>query len=135
MTTEVLMLAATGGLLLLLTVFQGTRNVLALGLSTAAGNQHDIAPWTGWNDRLNRAIRNLMEAIAIFVPIVIAVQIAPVVGAGDGGLALDEDPVPELAGDLLVPLVQGLAVVRVHAAPDLVAAHLISISGTTRELS
>ena len=76
MTTEVLMLAATGGLLLLLTVFQGTRNVLALGLSTAAGNQHDIAPWTGWNDRLNRAIRNLMEAIAIFVPIVIAVQIA-----------------------------------------------------------
>ena len=76
MTTEVLMLAATGGLLLLLTVFQGTRNVLALGLSTAAGNQHDIAPWTGWNDRLNRAIRNLMEAIAIFVPVVVAVQIA-----------------------------------------------------------
>jgi uncharacterized MAPEG superfamily protein len=70
------MLAATGGLLLLLTVFQGTRNVLALGLATAAGNQHDIAPWTGWNDRLNRAIRNLMEAIAIFVPVVVAVQIA-----------------------------------------------------------
>jgi uncharacterized MAPEG superfamily protein len=76
MTTEVLMLAATGGLLLLLTVIQGTRNVLALGLVTAAGNQHDIAPWTGWNDRLNRAIRNLMEAIAIFVPVVVAVQIA-----------------------------------------------------------
>jgi len=76
MTTEVLMLAATGGLVLLLTVIQGTRNVLVLGLPTAAGNQHDIAPWTGWNDRLNRAIRNLMEAIAIFVPIVIAVQIA-----------------------------------------------------------
>ncbi len=76
MTTEVLMLAATGGLLLLLTVVQGTRNVLALGLATAAGNQHDIAPWTGWNDRLNRAIRNLIEAIAIFAPIVIAVQIS-----------------------------------------------------------
>ncbi len=76
MTTELLMLAATGGLLLLLTLIQGTRNVLALGLPTAAGNQHDIAPWTGWNDRLNRAIRNLMEAIAIFVPVVIAVQIS-----------------------------------------------------------
>ncbi len=76
MTTEALMLAATGGLVLLLTVIQGTRNVLALGLTTAAGNQHDIAPWTGWNDRLNRAIRNLMEAIAIFVPVVVAVQIA-----------------------------------------------------------
>ena len=76
MTTELLMLAATGGLLLLLTLIQGTRNVLALGLATAAGNQHDIAPWTGWNDRLNRAIRNLMEAIAIFVPVVVAVQIA-----------------------------------------------------------
>ncbi len=76
MTTEVLMLAATGGLLFLLTVIQGTRNVLVLGLPTAAGNQHDIAPWTGWNDRLNRAIRNLIEAIAIFAPIVIAVQIS-----------------------------------------------------------
>ncbi len=76
MTTELLMLAATGGLLLLLTLIQGTRNVLALGLPTAAGNQEDIAPWTGWNDRLNRAIRNLMEAIAIFVPVVVAVQIA-----------------------------------------------------------
>ncbi len=76
MTTELLMLAATGGLLFLLTLIQGTRNVLALGLATAAGNQHDIAPWTGWNDRLNRAIRNLMEAIAIFVPVVVAVQIA-----------------------------------------------------------
>ena len=76
MTTEALMLAATGGLVLLLTVIQGTRNVLVLGLTTAAGNQHDIALWTGWNDRLNRAIRNLIEAIAIFAPIVIAVQIS-----------------------------------------------------------
>jgi uncharacterized MAPEG superfamily protein len=76
MTTEALMLAATGGLVLLLTVIQGTRNVLVLGLPTAAGNQHDIAPWTGWNDRLNRAIRNLIEATAIFAPIVIAVQIS-----------------------------------------------------------
>ncbi len=76
MTTEALMLAATGGLVLLLTVIQGTRNVLVLGLPTAAGNQHDIALWTGWNDRLNRAIRNLIEAIAIFAPIVIAVQIS-----------------------------------------------------------
>jgi uncharacterized MAPEG superfamily protein len=76
MTTEALMLAATGGLLLLLTLIQGTRNVLVLGLPTAAGNQHDIAPWAGWNDRLNRAIRNLIEAIAIFAPIVIAVQIS-----------------------------------------------------------
>ena len=76
MTTEALMLAATGGLLFLLTVIQGTRNVLVLGAATAAGNQHDIAPWTGWNDRLNRAIRNLIEAIAIFAPIVIAVQIS-----------------------------------------------------------
>ena len=76
MTTEALMLAATGGLVLLLTVIQGTRNVLVLGLPTAAGNQHDVAPWTGWNDRLNRAIRNLIEAIAIFAPIVIAVQIS-----------------------------------------------------------
>ena len=35
--------AAIGGLLLLLTLIQGTRNVIFLGLPTAAGNQHDIA--------------------------------------------------------------------------------------------
>ena len=75
MNTEIMMLAATGGLLLLLTLIQGTRNVVALGLPTAAGNQHDIAAWTGWNDRLNRAVRNLIEAIAIFAPVVLAIQI------------------------------------------------------------
>ncbi len=75
MSIEIQIVAAIGGLLLLLTLIQGTRNVLILGLATAAGNQHDIAPWTGTNDRLNRAIRNLIEAIAIFVPIAVAVQV------------------------------------------------------------
>ena len=75
MSIEIQIVAAIGGLLLLLTLIQGTRNVLFLGLGTAAGNQHDIAPWTGTNDRLNRAIRNLIEAIAIFVPIAVAVQV------------------------------------------------------------
>ena len=73
MNIELIMLAAAGGLILLLTLLQGTRNVLVLGLPTAAGNQHDIAPWQGWNDRLNRAIRNQIEGIAIFAPIVLAV--------------------------------------------------------------
>ena len=76
MTIEMQILAASGALLLLLTLIQGTRNVLVLGLPTAAGNQHDIAPWTGINDRLNRAIKNLMEALAIFVPIAVAVQLS-----------------------------------------------------------
>lgn len=75
MNTEIEMLAAAAGLLLLMTLIQGTRNVILLGLATAAGNQHDIAAWTGWNDRLNRAIDNLKEAIAIFIPINIAVQL------------------------------------------------------------
>jgi len=74
MNTEIQILAAMGGFLLLLTLIQGTRNVLVLGLPTAAGNQHDISPWTGANDRLNRAIRNLIEAITIFAPIAIAVH-------------------------------------------------------------
>ena len=76
MTTEILMLAAAGGLLLLLTLIQGTRNVLVLGLTVAAGNQHDIAPWSGFNDRLNRAIHNQIEGIAIFAPILLGVVIA-----------------------------------------------------------
>ncbi len=74
MNTEIQFLAATGGLALVLTLFQGTRNVIALGLVTAAGNQEDIAPWTGWNDRLNRALRNLIEAIVVYAPIAIAVH-------------------------------------------------------------
>ena len=76
MSTELLMLATAGSFILLLTLIQGTRNILALGLVTAAGNQHDIAPWSGWNDRLNRAIRNQIEAIAIFVPVLLSVEIA-----------------------------------------------------------
>lgn len=75
MSIEIQMLAAASGLLLLLTLLQGTRNVIVLGLPTAAGNQHDIEPWTGVHDRLNRAIRNLIEGIAIFAPLVIAVHV------------------------------------------------------------
>ena len=73
MSIEIAVLAAVGGLALVLTLIQGTRNVLVLGLPTAAGNQHDIDPWDGWNDRLNRALRNLIEAIAIYAPFAIAV--------------------------------------------------------------
>ena len=76
MPTEIFVLAATGGLALALTLIQGTRNVLLLGLPAAAGNQHDVAPWDGWNDRLNRALRNLIEALAIYAPIAIAVYVA-----------------------------------------------------------
>lgn len=75
MNIEIEMLAATAGLLLLMTLIQGTRNVLLLGLSTTAGNQHNITAWTGWNDRLNRAIDNLKEAVVIFMPLSIAVQL------------------------------------------------------------
>lgn len=73
-----LMLATAGGFVLLLTLIQGTRNILALGLVTAAGNQHGIAPWSGWHDRLNRTVRNQLEAMAIFVPFVVSVEISQV---------------------------------------------------------
>lgn len=76
MSTELYMLAMAGGFILLLTLIQGTRNIFALGLVTAAGNQHHIAPWSGWNDRLNRAIRNQIEGIVIFAPILLAVELA-----------------------------------------------------------
>lgn len=85
MPTEIFVLAAAGSLALILTLVQATRNVLVLGLSTAAGNQHDIAPWDGWNDRLNRAVRNLVEAIAIYAPFAISVV---VLGTGNDTSAL-----------------------------------------------
>jgi len=72
MTPEVQMLAATGLLALTLTVIQAVRNVVVLGLTTAVGTQEDLPEWKGWHDRLNRALRNLIEATAIFAPIVIA---------------------------------------------------------------
>ena len=75
MTTELTVLAYSGLLALLLTLIQGTRGVVLLGLPTAAGNQHDVPAWTGWNDRLNRALRNHIEALVIFVPVVLAVQL------------------------------------------------------------
>lgn len=75
MTTELMALAYSGLFALLLTLVQGTRNVLMLGLATAASNQHDIPQWEGWNDRLNRAVRNQIEALSIFVPVVLAVHI------------------------------------------------------------
>ncbi|GJL73858.1 MAG: membrane protein [Nitrosomonas sp.] len=74
MSIEIQMLAYTGLVLLLLTLAQGARNVLILGLPTAAGNQHDLAPWTGANDRLNRAVRNAIEALSIFAPVIVAVE-------------------------------------------------------------
>lgn len=76
MSTELLMLAAAGGFTLLLTLIQGTRNIIVLGLATAAGNQHHIAPWSGWNDRLNRAIRNQIEAMAVFAPLLVSIEFA-----------------------------------------------------------
>ena len=85
MTTELAMLATAGGLILALTLVQATRNVLVLGLVTAAGNQHDIEPWGGWNDRLNRAVKNLIEAVAIYAPFAVAVT---VLGVGNETSAL-----------------------------------------------
>jgi len=52
MSIEMQIVAASAGLLLLLTLLQGTINLLVLGLPKAAGNQHDINPWTGAYDRL-----------------------------------------------------------------------------------
>ncbi len=85
MSTEILMLAASGVLALAITLVQATRNVVVLGLPTAAGNQHDIEPWAGAHDRLNRALRNLIEAIAIYAPIAVSVT---VLGIGNETSAL-----------------------------------------------
>ena len=76
MNTELTMLIATSGLILLLTMLQGTRNILVLGLVTAAGNQHEIPAWLGVHDRLNRAIRNQIEGTVIFAPILLAVVVS-----------------------------------------------------------
>ena len=75
MTSELYYLAASGALLLVLTLIQGTRNVLVLGLPKAAANPEPIV-WEGMNDRLNRSISNLIEALVIFTPLAVVVSVA-----------------------------------------------------------
>ncbi len=76
MSVELTMLAWSGLLTLAVTLVQGTRNVLVLGLPTAAGNLHNIPAWEGWHDRLNRSLRNLIEAMIIFAPVVVAAHLS-----------------------------------------------------------
>jgi len=74
MPIEILMLAASVGLLLVLTLVQGARNILLLGQPVCAGNQRNTTPWDYWNERLGQAIRQLIEAIAIFAPLVLIIH-------------------------------------------------------------
>ena len=75
MAIEMTMLVTAAGLLLLLTLIQAVRNIMVSGLATALGGQHNTVDWVGWDDRLNHAVNSLKEAMAIFMPINIAVTL------------------------------------------------------------
>jgi uncharacterized MAPEG superfamily protein len=70
MSIEILMLVATISLLLLLMLIQGIRNFLLLGLGVVTVSQRYITPCESWHDRLHGAIGDLIEATAIFAPLV-----------------------------------------------------------------
>ncbi len=50
--------------------------MLQVGLAKLAGNRDDLPPITGWAGRAARAHRNLLENMALFVPLVIIAVVA-----------------------------------------------------------
>lgn len=75
MPIEILMLAASVGLLLVMTLVQGIRNLLLLWQPVCVGSQQNSTPWEEWSVQLSHAIRHLIEAIAIFAPLVLIIHV------------------------------------------------------------
>lgn len=50
--------------------------MLQVGLAKLAGNRDDLPPITGWAGRAARAHRNMLENMALFVPLVIISVVA-----------------------------------------------------------
>lgn len=85
MTTDLTMLAYCVALFALLLLVQGTIGVLTFGLPYAAGPRDDPPAPSVLYDRATRVVRNHVEGLALFAPIVL---IAAVLGAESPTTAL-----------------------------------------------
>ncbi len=79
MTVELWMLVATLGVLFGLTGAQSVANIQLYGVARLTGPRDDIpSPAPGVAGRLNRAVLNLLEALAFFTPVVLIANIVGV---------------------------------------------------------
>lgn len=72
MTIELWMTVATLGVLFALTGAQSVTNIRLYGVTRLVGPRDDIpSPPPGFSGRLHRALMNLLEALAIFTPVIL----------------------------------------------------------------
>lgn len=77
MTTELWMLVASLGILFGITSAQSATNIKLYGVTRLVGPRDDIpSPPPGMSGRLQRALLNLLEALAIFTPVVLIAHAA-----------------------------------------------------------
>lgn len=76
MTIEIQMLVCSVGLFILTVAVQASAGVLQMGLPWAFGNRDDAPATTGFAGRARRCVQNSIEAMVMFVPLVIAAVLA-----------------------------------------------------------
>ena len=76
MPIEIQMLVYAVGLFIVTVAIQASAGVLQMGFMPALGNRDDIAPAAGLAARAKRCVMNSVEAMVMFVPLVLAAVIA-----------------------------------------------------------
>ena len=76
MKTELVMLAWSAALCVVLAVPYTLGLIMERGLPELAGNRENFAPATGWIGRAQRAHRNMLENLVPFAALVLAVVVA-----------------------------------------------------------
>ncbi|MBI3439210.1 MAG: MAPEG family protein [Proteobacteria bacterium] len=71
MTPELMMLAYSVALLIVLVLIQATIGVQSKGLMPMANNRDDVGPATGFHARMLRVVDNHREGITMFAPVVL----------------------------------------------------------------
>jgi uncharacterized MAPEG superfamily protein len=72
MSIEIQMLVCSVALIAATIVIQATAGVLQIGLMPALGNRDNVPPLTGFAARAKRCVMNSVEAMVMFVPLVLA---------------------------------------------------------------
>lgn len=78
MTTELMMLAYTTALLLLLIVIQASVGTMAQGLTKMAGPRDDLGPPTVFQLRTKRVVDNHREGLLIFAPLILILALSDI---------------------------------------------------------
>ena len=69
---ELSLLIWTAALTILQMLVSALGSISQIGLTTLAGNRHNLTETTGWASRAQRAHRNMLESIAVFAILVMS---------------------------------------------------------------